>query len=208
MSIVFYWAPMSSASPVASALAELEVPHEVVQFDLTQTVHKRPEFLALNPNGKVPTIVVDGTPMFEALAILMWLGDRYGVDKGLWPAADAPERLVAMSWCTWAYVTYGTLLVRFSFSQSDRVERALHNRAQAEHAKQELDALLAILEARLSKQTYILGESYTLADLTVASVVGYGVFVGISVDRFPHVKGWLERFQARASYDVGIRGAA
>jgi len=76
MSIVFYSAPMSSASPVESALAELGVPHEKVSFDLSATRHKQPAFLKLNPNGKVPTLVVDGTPMFEALAIMQWLGDR------------------------------------------------------------------------------------------------------------------------------------
>ena len=42
-------------------------------------------------NGKVPTLVVDGTPMFEALAIIQWLGDRYGVQQGLWPAANSPR---------------------------------------------------------------------------------------------------------------------
>ena len=107
MSIVLYWHPMSSASPIASALAELEVAHERVLIDLKAGEQRRPEFLALNPNGAVPTLTVDGAPMFEALAIHLWLGERYGVERGLWPAADTPERLQAMSWCAWSYVTYG-----------------------------------------------------------------------------------------------------
>jgi len=90
MSITFYAAPQSSASPVSCALRELGVPHERVNLNLAAGDQRKPEYLALNPNGKVPLLVVDGTPLFEALAILQWLGDTYGVDKGLWPAAGSP----------------------------------------------------------------------------------------------------------------------
>jgi GST-like protein len=110
--IVLYWHPMSSATPVACALAELGVPHERVKVDITTGEQRRPDFLALNPNGKVPTMTVDGAPMFEALAIEMWLGQTYGVQSGLWPAEGTPERLQAMAWSTWSYVTYGAQLVR------------------------------------------------------------------------------------------------
>ena len=112
MSIVFYWHPQSSASPIACALAELQVPHERVKVDIRAGEQRRPEFLALNPNGKVPTLTVDGAPMFEALAIHLWLGENWGVKQGLWPVAGTPERLAALSWCAWAYVTYGAVLSR------------------------------------------------------------------------------------------------
>lgn len=95
--IVLYWHPMSSATPVACALAELGVPHERVKVDITTGEQRRPDYLALNPNGKVPTMTVDGAPMFEALAIEMWLGHTYGVQGGLWPAEGTPERLQAMA---------------------------------------------------------------------------------------------------------------
>lgn len=112
MSIVLYWHPMSSATPVACALAELGLPHERVKIDIRAGEQHRPDFLALNPNGKVPTLTVDGAPMFEALAIQLWLGETYGVERGLWPAPGTPERLQALSWCAWAYVSYGAVLTR------------------------------------------------------------------------------------------------
>jgi len=206
MSIVFYHAPFSSASPVASTLAELGVPHERVTLDLKAGQTRRPEFLALNPNGKVPTLVVDGTPMFEALAIMLWLGERHGVERGLWPAASSPARLEAMSWCTWAYVTYGSQLGLLAYATSDRFAAEVHNPAQAALARQELGRLLGILEARLTRQQHLLGETYTLVDLVVASVIGYGVMVGAVVDAHPRVKAWLERFQSRDSYKAGMGG--
>jgi glutathione S-transferase len=200
MSITLYAAPMSSATPVAHALLELEVPHEQVTLDLAAGDQKKPEFLALNPNGKVPTLVVDGTPMFEALAIMQWLGDRFGVERGLWPAADAPERLEALSWTTWSYVTYGTQLTRLTYAQSENSPAELHHRPQAEHALKELQDLLGILEARLENRPYLLGESFTLADHIVASVVTYSTYCGVPVDDHPHVADWLARFRARPSF--------
>jgi glutathione S-transferase len=197
MTLIFFAAPMSSATPVASALAELGVPHERINFDLSEGKHKQPEFLKLNPNGKVPTLVVDGTPMFEALAIMQWLGDRYGVERKLWPRFDAPERLVALSWSTWGYVTYGPALMRLNQACSPRVSPELHSAAQAEHAHKELDQLLGVLDARLADRQHLLGETYSLADLIVASCVMYGTMLGVPVDGHAHVKGWLDRFRQR-----------
>jgi glutathione S-transferase len=198
MSIVFYTAPWSSAAPVACALAELGVPHERVTFNLAAGDQKKPEFLALNPNGQVPTLVVDGTPMFEGLAILIWLGDHHGVECGLWPRADALARLEALSWCAWTYVTYGSWLKTLLRATGEATE--YHNTAQAALAKREIGALLDILEARLSRQKHMLGAEYSLVDLVVASAVGYGTFIGASIDDRPHVKAWLEGTQSRPSF--------
>ncbi len=206
MSIVFYNAPMSSASPVLSALAELQVPHDKVTFDLKSGDQRKPAYLELNPNGKVPLLVVDGTPMFEALAIMLWLGERYGVEKKLWPAPSDAARLEAFSWCTWAYVTYGTAVVRLQFATSPKVSSELHNAAQAALAKSDLAALLGILEARLAQRAHMLGEAFSLVDLVVASVVGYSLFIGATLEAHPRVKAWLEGFQARPSYQLGMKG--
>jgi glutathione S-transferase len=199
MSLVFYTAPWSSASPVACALAELNVPHEKVTFDLSKGDTRKPEFLALNPNGKVPTLIVDGTPMFEALAILLWLGERYGVDKGLWPDVKDPARVQALSWCTWSYVTYASTLGLLAYATSEKLSAEVKNPAQAAIARKELERLLGLLEERLSRQKYMLGAKYSLVDLVVGSVIGYGVMVGSKVDGHPHVKAWLEDFHGRPS---------
>ncbi len=197
MSITFYEAPMSSATPVSWALAELQVPHERVRFDLSSGAQRKPEFLRLNPNGKVPTLVVEGTPLFEALAIMMWLGDRFGAARKLWPAAlDAPARGEAMAWSAWAYVSYGSAVGRYFLAQGQRGSEFVHP-GQAAYARSELEALQAILAGRLERAPYLLGEEFSLVDLINASVVGYGVFVGVSVAGQPRVQDWLERCQAR-----------
>jgi glutathione S-transferase len=196
--IVLYWHPMSSATPIACALAELGVPHERVKIDIHAGEQRRPEYLALNPNGKVPTLTVDGAPMFEALAIELWLGHRYGVESGLWPAAGTPGHLQAMSWCTWAYVTYGAQLVRLQAARDMGTPDDAHGTA----ALQALHALLALLDARLAKQPWMLGDAYSLVDLSVGSVIGYSTYIGAPVASYAHVQAWLARVQARPSMQI------
>ncbi|HEX5685837.1 MAG TPA: glutathione S-transferase family protein [Ideonella sp.] len=199
-SIVLYWHPMSSATPIAAALAELDVPHERVKVDIKAGEQRRPDYLALNPNGKVPTLTVDGAPMFEALAIQLWLGEQYGVARGLWPAAGTPERLQAMSWCTWAYVTYGAVLVRLQLATMG--EERLRSAAHADAARDGLDQLLGLLDARLATQPWMLGAEYSMADLLVGSVMGYSIYIGAPVAKHPHVQAWLAKVQARPAMQV------
>lgn len=205
--LVLYAAPMSSATPVTLALAELDVPHELVHVDLIAGDQQRPEFLALNPGGKVPTLVVDGTPMFEALAIMQWLGDRYGVERGLWPALNAPERLAALSWSTWAYVSFGGALQRYIHATGERVPDEGLSEGQARLSMEQLQSFLAVLDGQLERTKYLLGESFSLLDVIVAGVVSYATLCGVSTARHPHVDPWVKRFEAREAY-TKVWGAA
>jgi len=200
MSIVLYWHPMSSATPIACALAELGVPHERVKIDIRTGEQRRSEYLALNPNGKVPTMTVDGAPMFEALAIHLWLGHRFGVERGLWPAGGTPEALQALSWCAWAYVTYGAVLVRLQVATQG--DETLRSPVHADAAMRGLNELLTVLHARLAQQPWMLGANYSLVDLVVGSVLGYSVYLGAPVKAHRHVQAWLERVQARPAMQI------
>lgn len=198
MSIVFRTAPYSSAGPVAVLLDELQVPHESVVLDLSKGDQKKAEHLALNPNGKVPTLVVDGTPMFEALAIMQWLGDRYGVDKGMWPKADSPARLQALSWTTWGYVTYGAMIQRLVQTGTDRFPE-LKSEIHAQAARNDAKQLLDVLETQLQKAPFLLGEEISNADLILACVLGYGAYVGASFENHARISAWMQRVGERPS---------
>ena len=199
-SIVLYWYPQSSATPIACALAELGVPHERVRVDIRAGEQRRPEYLALNPNGKVPTVTVDGAPMFEALAIHLWLGERFGVERGLWPRVGTPEHAQALSWCVWSYVTYGAVIAPLQVATHGA--EALRSAAHAQAAREGLGQLLALLDARLAAQPWMLGAGYSLVDLVVGSVVGYTAYLGAPVADHAHVRAWLERVQARPAMRV------
>ncbi len=202
MSITLYAAPMSSATPVLHALEELQLPHELVKVNLQAGDQRAPDFLALNPNGRVPTLVVDGTPMFEALAIMQWLGDRYGVERGLWPAADAPERLEALSWSTWMYVSWGAVFQRLRFASSEQVDASLHHEGQAALAREELQAMLGVLDGHLASREHLAGDHFTLADLIVANGLTYAVYSGVSTGGHHHVERWLARVHDRPAFKL------
>lgn len=195
MKITFYNAPFSSSTPVWSALQELDVPHAQVDLDLKKGETRTPEHLARNPNGKVPTLVVDGAPMFEALAIMQWLGDRFGVDKGLWPAADSQDRLAALSWSTWAYVSFAGTVRIWNMANSE----AVRSEALASFADKELRGHLAVLDGWLTARKYILGDDFSLADLIVGSSILWARVCKAPVDEYPHVKAWAEAVAARPS---------
>jgi GST-like protein len=178
---------------------ELGVPHERVDLNLKAGDTRKPEYLALNPNGKVPLLVVDGTPLFEALAILQWLGDRYGVEQKLWPAQGEPARLEALSWTTWGYVSYGSAVTRWFYSASDMVPSELRNAAGAQSAMKDVQALLGVLDGRLRARPYVLGQQFSLADLILGACVNWSKWAGVSISDHRHVSEWLERCLARPS---------
>ncbi|TYT25496.1 glutathione S-transferase family protein [Luteimonas viscosa] len=200
MSLKLFAAPMSSATPVVHAIAELGIDCDTVMFDLASGEQKSPSYLAINPHGVVPTLVVDGTPLFEALAILQWLGERHGVERGLWPAAGTSQHLVALSWTTWAYVSYGALVSVLNYTQSPQADARLHHAPLAAEALSRLDAALGRLDAHLAKSRWLLGEDFSLADLIVASVVSYSTYCGVATDGHAHLGRWLQDFQSREAF--------
>lgn len=208
MSLKLFAAPMSSATPVVHAIAELGLDCETVMFDLASGEQKSPAYLAINPHGVVPTLVVDGTPLYEALAIMQWLGDRYGVERGLWPADRTPQRLVALSWTTWAYVSYGALVSVLNYAQSPHADARLHHPPLAAEALSRMDAALGRLDAHLASSRWLLGGDFSLADLIVASVVSYSTYCGVRTDGHAHLQRWLQDFQAREAFrTTGDTGA-
>jgi glutathione S-transferase len=201
MSLVLYYAPMSSAVTVHWALEELGVPYEKVKVDLA--VPRGPEFLALNPNGKVPTLVHDGTPVFESVAILIHLGESFGVERGLFPPPGA-ARAAALQWLVWCNVSVGEALSRFLRNTSDRIPAEQRNAAAGEVARQEVEALLDILDAALAKQPFLAGGRFGLADVHLAGVATYLGMVGFDVKRRLATADWLERCTSRPGFAAAM----
>jgi glutathione S-transferase len=104
MTITLYHAPGTRAARIAFLLEELGVTWQKVPLDLAQREHKAADYLALNPNGVVPTLEDGGTVLFESVAIALYLADRY-TDQGLAPPPEAPLRGPYLSWMVWSVTT-------------------------------------------------------------------------------------------------------
>ena len=103
-----------------------------------------------------------------------------------------------MAWSTWAYVTYGAQLVRLQAAKDMGTPDDAHGTA----AHKALDELLTVLDGRLSQRPWLLGDAYTLADLIVASVIGYSVYLGAPVADHPTTLAWLQKVQARPAMQI------
>lgn len=101
MGLTFYSSAMSTATISELVLEELAVPCERVRIDLRKGESRSAQFLRLNPNGKVPVLVHDGTPIWESAAITLYLGEIFGVANGLYPE-PGPVRGEAMKWVVWS----------------------------------------------------------------------------------------------------------
>ena len=95
--MTLYYAPGAASLLVHWLLIELDVPHALHLVDTAAKAQKSPEYLALNPNGVVPTLVIDGKPQYEAAALAMLLAERYP-DARLAPAFDDPSRADYLQW--------------------------------------------------------------------------------------------------------------
>lgn len=203
MGIVFYYSPMSSSTRVQWALEELGVPYDRVRVDLSAGEQRKPEFLAVNPNGKVPAMVVDGRPLFESLAMLLYLGEVYGVDKGLFPPAGA-ARLEAFKWMAWSSVSLTEPIVRLFRNTADRFPAEQRNAAAAEAARAEVGGLVQILEQHLGSRPFLLGDAFSLADCAVTAVVLFAARLGIALP--PAVAAWSGRCTARPAFARALQG--
>jgi glutathione S-transferase len=203
MAMHFYYSPMSSAVRVHWALEELGVPYEKHKLDLAAGDQKKPEFLAINPNGKVPALVDGDAKVFESLAIFMWLGEKYGTEKGMWPRAGTSEHATALSWLMWGTVEAATAVFQYIVHGTDgRLSLPKEHRSAhvAKQYKERFEALMKLLDERLQGRDYILGSTFSLVDVANASMVGFATMLGgLSVADHKNVAGWVARCQSRPS---------
>lgn len=197
MSLIFYFAPMSTATLTQIVIEELGVPCDRKQLDLKAGDAKKPEFVKINPNAKVPTIVHDGVAIWESAAITMYLGETFGVDKGLYPA-PGPRRGEAMKWITWTNVSLGEAVYRRGHNgewaaPEDKNPRAL------ETANRDIAQLLGILDQALAGKQFLLGE-FTLADAHVNSFCDWLRHSKVDFAAFANVNAWATRCAARPAY--------
>ena len=205
MSLVFHYAPFSSAFTCLWAFEELGIPHERVKLDLAAKATRTPEFLALNPNGKVPLLVHDGAPIFESIAILAHLGETFGVEKGLFPAPGI-DRARAFQWLAWANASVAPAISLYLTNTADRFPAELQNAKVADAAKKEVSALLAILDEHLTGRTWLVGETFTLVDVHLAGLVWWAGRLGFDTKALSALDAWSARCQARPGFAASTKG--
>jgi glutathione S-transferase len=207
MSITFYYVPMSTSSITAAVLAELGTPCERVKLDISAGDTRKPDFLKVNPNGRVPVIVHEGMPIWESSAITMYLGEVFGVESKLYPEPGL-KRGEAMKWIAWSNVTLAEAAGRLSASLPTSSEGAVQSNSldwvspeqrsaiAVEKAKADLAVCLRILDSGLEGKSFLLGD-YSLVDTHLQGFVGWIGTMEVDLTPFPNVTGWLQRCSER-----------
>jgi glutathione S-transferase len=195
MSITLYFAPATRATRIAFLLEELGVPWEKVTLDLAKREHKTADYLALNPNGVVPTLKDGDTVIFESVAIALHLADRFA-EKGLAPPPDSPLRGRYLSWMVWSMTTLeppiGDVYV-------ERLKPAEQQSAAAIAAALERFRNSAqVLEGELAGP-YLFGDAFSAADVMVGCVLSFAGMLGMLEDH-PTLRDYVARITARPAY--------
>jgi len=199
MSIRLYGWPQSTASRVRWALEELGVGYDYVELDPKKGENRTPEYLAISPTGKVPGLVDGGQAYFESAAIILHLGEVYGRERNLWPAADT-ARAAAVCWMVWGTTELHAYHMQWLYHGMDTIVSYApegRSKAAADYNKGQHLRNLDALEARLAGRDYILGAAFSLADIPAASSLLIGQDIGVRVDGRQNVDAWLARCRAR-----------
>jgi glutathione S-transferase len=167
---------------------ELGLDYEHLPIEIGDAGAQSPEFLAINPNGRLPFIDDDGFVLFESLAITLYLAKKHALG-GLYPTALQDEART-WQWSLWA-VTEVDRGVNIWSLHAVRLPPAERDAAKRDEALKVIEKPFRVLDAAVAKQNYLLGDTFTVADLNVAAVISRAVDMDLSAT--PHLRDWLTR---------------
>lgn len=186
-----YYADVLSPRKVCAVARHLGTPLEYVYLDLARGEHRKSAYRAINPNAKVPTLVTDSGTLWEADAIMCYLAAR--CDSDLWPQDS--RQFEVLRWLSWNLQHFhphtGTLYLqhvikpRFALGPAnpDEVDKALAGfRAHA-----------PVLESQLATRRWLVDDTLTVADFSLAATLPWADQAGIPLDEFPAIHAWHQR---------------
>jgi glutathione S-transferase len=195
MPITLYFAPGTRATRIAFLLDELGVPWQKVTLNLAQREHKTTEYLALNPNGVVPTLKDGDTVLFESVAIALYLADRY-TDMGLAPPPDSPLRGRYLSWMVWSMTTLEPPIGEVYLERMKPADQ--QSAAVIAAALERFRAAATVLEGELAGP-HLVGNNFSAADVMVGCVLAFAGMLGM-LDGHERLRDYVARVTARPAF--------
>ncbi|MFD2263961.1 glutathione S-transferase N-terminal domain-containing protein [Lacibacterium aquatile] len=195
---------------VSIMLEETGLPYEGHWINIGKNETWEPEYLSLNPNGKIPAIIDPNGPggkpfaLFESGAILLYLAEK----TGKFLPTDAAARYETIQWVFFQMAAIGPMFGQLGFFHKF-AGKDFEDKRPFERYRAESQRLLGVLETRLAGRQWIMGDEYTIADISmlgwVRNLVGfYGAREIVKFDDLKHVPAWLERGLARPAVQRGV----
>ena len=184
--VKLYGSSMSRAGRSLWALEEAGVKFEQVIVGET----RKPEYLAINPNGHVPALDDNGTIIWESMAINLYVAEKYG-KAPLWPSSVEGHG-ACYQWSLWVVNELETPMIeifqhRLMLPADQRDEKIALARIET------LKTPLKVLDDHLQKSDYLLGKEFTIADLNVASVLSIAKYIQLDLSPTPTAQKWVQK---------------
>ena len=206
MSLTLYRFPLSGHAHRAELfLSLLGLPAQLVDVDLRQGAHKRPEFLELNPFGQVPVLRDGEAVIADSTAILVYLARQYAPD---WLPSDPLEAAQVQRWLSAAS---GPIAAGPARARLITVFGARYN---AEETIAQAHALLRVVESELGDRPWLVGERPTIADIAAYTYIAHAPEGNVDLSPYPALRAWLQRIEALPGFvpmqpsAAGLRASA
>lgn len=195
--LTLYTSPLSgNGRKVHMLLEEVGAAYQLSKLDLMKGEQKNPEYLKLNPNGKVPTLVDDGFVLWESNAILLYLAEKFSAAKLL--PTGGHDRARMFQWLLFEQTTFRpplSLLYRQTrFTPSDKQDQKAIEQAWAE-----VRTNMGILQTTLSGRGYI-GGTFSVADIAVLPYIYLAKDLGVELSAWSEVEAYWQRLSTRPSW--------
>lgn len=188
--VTLFHAPNTRSTGVLTLLEELEADYDIHLLRFASEDHKKPEYLAINPMGKVPAIKYADTVVTEQVAIYLFLADLYA-ERGLAPALDDPKRGEYLRWM----VFYGSCF------EPAIIDRSSQNTQASASACPygDFDTMFAAILGQIKKGDFILGDQFCAADVLWGSALGWITSFKLIPDE-PAILEYVKRVTSRAAF--------
>jgi glutathione S-transferase len=179
---------------VTAAVLGIELEEKLLDFSKGE--HKNPEYLALNPNGAVPTLVDGAFVLTESRAIMQYLASKKP-ESGLLPRDEA-SRADVTRWQFWDASHFSPQLGTLAFEKMIKGMMGMGepDAGKVQEALTNFRRFATVLNQRLEGKSYVVGNALTIADLTLASSLMYATQTEAPVAEFPNVRSWFSRITA------------
>lgn len=196
--IDFYTFTTPNGRKVSIMLEEVNLPYNVHKIDITKGDQFTPEFVAINPNSKIPAIIDSDTGMtvFESGAILIYLAEK----TGQFLPTEQKSRFQVIEWLMFQMASIGPMfgqLNHFKRFAPEKIPYAI------ERYEKETLRLYGVLDKQLSDKEFICGD-YSIADIATYPWVASYEFQGLTLDNHPNLKRWFETIQQRKAVQRGM----
>lgn len=208
--IQLYSLPTPNGVKASIMLEETGLPYEAHLIDIMKGDNNLPEFVALNPNAKIPAMIdpngPDGKPigLFESGAILVYLADK----SGKFLSKDPARRYETLAWLFFQMGSIGPMFGQVGFFHKF-AGREYEDKRPLQRYVTEATRLLGVLDARLKDRDWLM-DDYSIADIATVGwvrnlITFYEARDLVGYDRFPHVDAWLNRALARPAVQRGLQ---